>query len=63
MDVHVTELLSPFLRAQCECIPSLDLIFFPIQGEDGFPGFKGDMGPKGDRVSDSLSRMLLILNE
>lgn len=23
-----------------------------IQGEDGFPGFKGDMGIKGDRVSD-----------
>lgn len=22
-----------------------------VQGEDGFPGFKGDMGPKGDRVS------------
>lgn len=22
-----------------------------LQGEDGFPGFKGDMGPKGDRVS------------
>lgn len=21
------------------------------QGEDGFPGFKGDMGIKGDRVS------------
>lgn len=21
-----------------------------IQGEDGFPGFKGDMGIKGDRV-------------
>lgn len=21
------------------------------QGEDGFPGFKGDMGVKGDRVS------------
>lgn len=23
---------------------------FPSQGEDGFPGFKGDMGIKGDRV-------------
>lgn len=23
----------------------------PCQGEDGFPGFKGDMGIKGDRVS------------
>lgn len=23
----------------------------PVQGEDGFPGFKGDMGIKGDRVS------------
>lgn len=22
-----------------------------VQGEDGFPGFKGDMGIKGDRVS------------
>jgi hypothetical protein len=22
-----------------------------MQGEDGFPGFKGDMGIKGDRVS------------
>lgn len=26
----------------------------PPQGEDGFPGFKGDMGPKGDRVSGVL---------
>ena len=25
----------------------------PMQGEDGFPGFKGDMGIKGDRVSFS----------
>ena len=24
-----------------------------MQGEDGFPGFKGDMGIKGDRVSFS----------
>ena len=24
------------------------------QGEDGFPGFKGDMGVKGDRVSRDL---------
>lgn len=25
--------------------------FVSVQGEDGFPGFKGDMGIKGDRVS------------
>lgn len=25
-----------------------------LQGEDGFPGFKGDMGPKGDRVSEGM---------
>lgn len=29
--------------------PSLSLT--RVQGEDGFPGFKGDMGIKGDRVS------------
>lgn len=28
--------------------PSLSSL---VQGEDGFPGFKGDMGIKGDRVS------------
>lgn len=26
--------------------------FIVFQGEDGFPGFKGDMGLKGDRVSE-----------
>lgn len=29
-----------------------NLHLFPSQGEDGFPGFKGDMGVKGDRVRD-----------
>lgn len=28
-----------------------DVFFVSVQGEDGFPGFKGDMGIKGDRVS------------
>lgn len=28
-----------------------DVFFVSAQGEDGFPGFKGDMGIKGDRVS------------
>lgn len=28
----------------------------PRQGEDGFPGFKGDMGIKGDRVSVQLGK-------
>lgn len=28
-----------------------DVSFVSVQGEDGFPGFKGDMGIKGDRVS------------
>lgn len=27
---------------------------FSAQGEDGFPGFKGDMGLKGDRVSTHI---------
>lgn len=31
--------------------PRLRLSLVPLQGEDGFPGFKGDMGIKGDRVS------------
>lgn len=35
---------------------TLHHLWFPLtpclsQGEDGFPGFKGDMGVKGDRVS------------
>ena len=30
---------------------SLSLSVIRVQGEDGFPGFKGDMGIKGDRVS------------
>lgn len=29
----------------------LKLTLAVFQGEDGFPGFKGDMGLKGDRVS------------
>lgn len=28
----------------------LKLVLGIFQGEDGFPGFKGDMGLKGDRV-------------
>lgn len=28
------------------------LYYLYFQGEDGFPGFKGDMGLKGDRVSE-----------
>lgn len=35
-------------RSQCQ-------IFFLSQGEDGFPGFKGDMGIKGDRVRNLFS--------
>lgn len=27
---------------------------FNLQGEDGFPGFKGDMGLKGDKVKQDL---------
>lgn len=27
-----------------------------LQGEDGFPGFKGDMGLKGDKVNRRLYR-------
>lgn len=33
----------------------LKLILAVFQGEDGFPGFKGDMGLKGDRVSSISS--------
>lgn len=33
-----------------------------VQGEDGFPGFKGDMGLKGDRVSKSNFPMRFILS-
>lgn len=33
----------------------LRLILAVFQGEDGFPGFKGDMGLKGDRVSSISS--------
>lgn len=36
---------------------SLDVAYFLLyssQGEDGFPGFKGDMGLKGDRVRAHL---------
>lgn len=34
-------------------IVHIQISFFTAspQGEDGFPGFKGDMGIKGDRVS------------
>lgn len=32
--------------------------FFLLQGEDGFPGTKGEMGIKGDRVS--LSKMFNV---
>lgn len=32
-----------------------NLHLFLSQGEDGFPGFKGDMGIKGDRVRDLFS--------
>lgn len=32
-----------------------NLLLFLSQGEDGFPGFKGDMGIKGDRVRDLFS--------
>lgn len=34
----------------------LRLSLVPLQGEDGFPGFKGDMGIKGDRVSVGAGR-------
>lgn len=33
----------------------LKLTLAVFQGEDGFPGFKGDMGLKGDRVSSISS--------
>lgn len=35
---------------------TLDLLFNASQGEDGFPGFKGDMGIKGDRVRTTNHR-------
>ena len=28
----------------------IDVFLLQLQGEDGFPGFKGDMGIKGDKV-------------
>lgn len=32
-------------------------VFHVHKGEDGFPGFKGDMGIKGDRVRLPLDLM------
>lgn len=40
--LHHTDLFLSFLN--------------PSQGEDGFPGFKGDMGIKGDRVRTTNPR-------
>lgn len=36
----------------------LNHILVIFQGEDGFPGFKGDMGLKGDRVRSPVLLML-----
>lgn len=36
---------------------TLTFLFLNLsQGEDGFPGFKGDMGIKGDRVRTAALR-------
>lgn len=45
-----------------------DFVCPSTQGEDGFPGFKGDMGIKGDRVrarqekNNNTATMLLLLS-
>lgn len=36
--------------------PLSSFLYVP-QGEDGFPGFKGDGGPKGDRVRPALDEL------
>lgn len=41
--------IMPFIL-RCYVLTSLSSLL-SCQGEDGFPGFKGDMGIKGDRVS------------
>lgn len=43
--------VSPFFSL---LLLHLNFYLFP-QGEDGFPGFKGDGGPKGDRVRPAPS--------
>lgn len=43
---------------------SRHLFFFSsCQGEDGFPGFKGDMGVKGDRVRRSAQSHPGVINQ
>lgn len=44
---------QPSERQAPSCSPGTVSSLIPPQGEDGFPGFKGDMGIKGDRVSVS----------
>lgn len=60
--INLSKLYYLFFRIfkKVKCIHPPPLFTPPPQGEDGFPGFKGDMGIKGDRVSCLLYCLCLV---